>query len=75
MKQIKGLASILFAFVMLAAGVFASAQQAPSLPAPQIVKPGDINNELFTVVEEAEKFSTGRNLQTIAFQFTIKVYN
>jgi len=70
MKKIKGLASILLAFVMLiSAGIFATAQQAPSaentLPSPQIVRLGDINNELFTVVEEAEKFSTGTYLPTI----------
>lgn len=39
---------------------------AETLPTPQIIRIGDINNSLFTVVEEVDKFSAGKYLLTIA---------
>ncbi len=76
MKKIKGLVSIFLAVLTLvSAGVFASAQQVPSventLPAPQIVTLKDINNEVFSVVEEVEKFSNGTTMPTFEQSRTV----
>ena len=66
MKNLKGLVSILLVFMMfMSVATVVSAQETTSRPAPTIVKLG-IDNELFTIVEEVDKFSTGKILPTTA---------
>ena len=76
MKNLKGLVSVLLAFMMLmSVATLVSAQQVPSvanpLPTPQIVTLKDINNEVFTVVEEVEKFSNGTTMPTFEQSRTV----
>ena len=61
MKKLKGLVGVLLVFMMfISVATVVSAQETTSRPAPTIIKLG-IDNELFTIVEEVDKFSTGKN--------------
>lgn len=76
MKKLRELVSVLLVFMMLVSvGMVVSAQQAPSLsetlPTPQIVTLKYINNEVFTVVEEVEKFSNGTTMPTFEQSRTV----
>ena len=65
MKNLKGLVGVLLAFMMLMTLVtVTSAQETTARPAPMVVRLG-IDNELFTIVEEVNEFSTGKYLPTI----------
>ena len=71
MKNSKGLVSVLLAFMMLVTlATVVSAQQVPSLaetlPQPKFVTLKGINNELFTVIEEVDKFYNGETMPTVA---------
>ncbi len=75
MKNLKGLVSVLLAFMMLMSlATIGSAQETTPRPAPTVVKLGIEDNELFTIIGESDKFDVGYFMPTIAKTRTRSAY-